>query len=126
MAKAFALNRSETALSAVLCILFELSQSEGRILGRLLLNDYCSADGLCRAAGHDGQPITTGTLRVTFNSLRRKLRLHDIGISTVQSLGYGLRVRGRERIYSHLVRHDPGLVPERPRPKGEAELASQP
>jgi hypothetical protein len=117
MLKAFELNRSETAIAAVLCLLFELSHSEGRMLGQLLLHDYCTADGLRMAAAYGGQPITTGTMRVSLSSLRRKLRLHDIQVTTIAKLGYGLETRARERIYKHLAKHDPGLIPERPRPQ---------
>jgi hypothetical protein len=105
MLKAFELNRSETAIAAVLCLLFDLSHNEGRMLGQLLLHDYCTADELRMAAAHGGQPITIGTLRVSLSSLRRKLRLHDIQVTTIAKLGYGLEPRARDRIYRHMARH---------------------
>src|SRR5262245_33628347 len=57
-------DRDEASLAAVLCLLFELKHSEGRMLGRLLTHDYSTKEELGAAASHDDQPIATGTIGV--------------------------------------------------------------
>jgi hypothetical protein len=121
--KALEFGRSETALVAVLCLLFDLSRSEGGMLGQLLLHDCCDSDGLRMAGGCDGQPLTIGTMRVILTSLRRKLKHYDVQITCVAKVGYGLAVRDRKRIYAHLTEHDPTIIPERPRPQSQLQYA---
>jgi hypothetical protein len=97
--------RDRTALAAVLCLLFDLTRSEGQMLAQLLLYDYSTADELRAAASSTNQPTTTGTLRVSLSSLRKKLKHYDIHITTIPTLGYGLETRARDRISRHMARH---------------------
>jgi hypothetical protein len=97
--------RDRTSLAAVLCLLFDLNRSEGQILGQLLQYDYSTGDELRAAASNTDQPTTIGTLRVSLSGLRRKLKSHDIQITTIPTLGYGLEPRARDRVYRHIARH---------------------
>jgi hypothetical protein len=112
--------RDEASLAAVLCLLFDLGHSEGRILVRMLAYDYSSKPELRLAASHSGRMLTINTTGVLISSLRKKLAAHDIRITTVSSLGYGLDRDARDKIHQRLARYDAGEMPARPRAKNEA------
>jgi hypothetical protein len=101
------------ALAARLALKFGLSHTEGRTLAHLLTHDCSTMKELCTVAATRGrQPPTTNTMWAYISSLRKKLKPYDIEIINVAKLGYGLTSKARDRIYQHLAKHDPGLVPE--------------
>jgi DNA-binding response OmpR family regulator len=106
-------DRDEASLAAVLCLTFELRHSESRMLGQLLMHDYSTKEELRAAASHDDQTIALNTTDVFISSLRKKLARHDIRISTIPTLGYGLDGTARDKIRRRLARYDKELI--RPR-----------
>jgi hypothetical protein len=111
--------RDEASLAAVLCLLFDLGHSEGRILARMLAYDTSSKAELRLAASHNHRMLSINTTGVLISTLRKKLRAHDIKVTTISSLGYGLDRTARDKIHKHLARYDAGDLPARPRSKPE-------
>jgi hypothetical protein len=101
-------DRSETELAVVLCLVFNLRRSEGRILAKLLANDCVSQEDL---HDRDNPTVAISTMSAAICVLRKKLRLHDIDITTVVGLGYGLGQESRDKIRSALSQYDDGLIP---------------
>jgi hypothetical protein len=100
--------RDEASLAAVLCLLFDLGHSEGRILARMLAYDISSKAELRLAASHNGRMLTINTTGVLISTLRKKLAAHDIRVTTISSLGYGLERDARDKIHKRLAKHDAG------------------
>src|SRR5262249_48039407 len=111
--------RDETSLAAILCLVFKLTPGEGRVLAKLMMNDHCMKDELRTGAGHDDQTITLDTLAVNIFTLRAKLKLHGIKITTLYRFGYGLDKKARDRIYKLLTEHDEAVASAQPQTKPE-------
>jgi len=103
-------DRDEASLAAALCLLFELKHSEGRMLARLLTRECITKEELRAAASHDDQPIAVGSIGVFLSTLRAKLRPHNIQITTISRMGYGLRKESRGEIYRRLAESDAGFI----------------
>ena len=115
--------RDETSLAAVLCLLFKLTHSEGRLLVQLLTNDCVEKEELCAALSRNARPVTVGSIETFLCTLRAKLRPHDVHIITVNKMGYGLHTETREKIYQLVARHDAGFTapPDAVAPKRRAK-----
>jgi hypothetical protein len=107
-------DRDEAALAAVLRLLFELQGSEGHILAKLTTCDYVTPEELQITANRDKPIFTRSTVTVLICGLRKKLAIHNIGITTLTGLGYGLRRGSREKICRRLARYDAGLIATAP------------
>src|SRR5262245_12223397 len=95
--------RSEAALAAALCLLFELRRSEGQMLAKLMTCDYCTEKELCIAANRNGQKVAPSSVPVFVSLLRKKLEPYNIEITKLRKLGYGFRGGSRENICQQLA-----------------------
>jgi hypothetical protein len=117
-------DRDETSLLAVLCLAFELRLTEARVLLQLMTSDYTTITELRTAASTD-KNITLDSTRVFLCSLRAKLKLHNVLVTTVSKLGYGLDTKSRANIRRGIEKYDAEGVGARPR-KPEPELKAAP
>jgi hypothetical protein len=101
--------RDEMALIAVLCLLFELRRGEGLMLAKLMACDYCTQAELHNAANCD-KTIAPSTMNVLICKLRKKLAVHNIEITTLYKLGYGLRRAAREKICRRIAEYDAEFI----------------
>ena len=92
-------NRGEASLAAALCLLLRLTRREGRLLAKLVSRDFVGTDS---------------TVKTHISTLRSKLKLHDIGITTLAGIGYALDGDARSRVRDILARHDTELRPHHP------------
>jgi hypothetical protein len=113
-------DRDKASLAAALCLLFELSRSEGQMLAKLMLCDYCTQEELHIAANHDNQKVALSSVRVLICMMRKKLATYHGEITALHKLGYGLRKGSREKIYRLLAKHDAGFITATPPPEGQA------
>ena len=111
-------NRGEAALTAAFCLLFKLTRSESYLLVWLLMHDFGAKEELRIAASAlVGREVTDSTVKTTVSTLRRKLKLHNIGIVTLSGIGYGLDGDARHEIRTVLAKYDTGYTPRRARSK---------
>src|SRR5262249_40385900 len=103
-------DRDEAACVARLCLEFELRHSEARMFVRLLMPAYSTREELRAAARQEDEAITLGTVSVVVSKLRKKLRPHDIHVTTIPGLGYALDRKVREKIRKLLAKHDGEIV----------------
>jgi hypothetical protein len=104
------LHDKDAALAAALCQTFALSHGESRLLGRLLVYEFSTQEELRTAVSRStNQPIAHGSLQVFVSSLRKKLRPHNVTITTVPRSGYAIDKKSRDRIYEQLAQHDLGF-----------------
>ena len=80
------------------------------MLVRLLAQDYSTREELIAAASPDDRMIATGTLNAFLSSMRKKLAIHGIGISTIPTMGYGLDGKARDKLRKVLIEHDKGVM----------------
>ena len=104
-------DRDANALAAALCLTLGLRHTEGRMLARLLARDYCTKEELRAAASDDKGAIAISSTDVFIAALRKKLARHDVRISTIPTLGYGLDRTARDKIRRLLARHDRAIRP---------------
>jgi hypothetical protein len=91
--------------------MFRLRLSEGRMLVALMTQDYSGKDTLRIAASLADQMATIGTMKVLLSSLRKKLARHDIRVSNIPGLGYGIDTISRGKIRKLLAEHDRTTMP---------------
>ena len=103
MLKTLLRDRDETSLAAVLCLTFDLRLTEARMFMQLLSNDYTTIEALRTSAD---KKITLDSTRVFLCSLRAKLKLHNVEITTVYGVGYGLDTNSRANIRKAIARYD--------------------
>jgi len=103
--------KDKNSLVAALCLTLKLKLNEGRMLVELMSHDYCTKEKLQAAASDDdGCAITVDTMRVFLSSMRKKLAVHDIRISTIPSMGYGLDGTARDKLRKMLAEYDKGVM----------------
>ena len=112
--------RSEVSLAA-LCLTFKLKRTEGQILVWLLTHDCSTPEELRAAAAHANKTITAGTTRMFVSTLREKLAIHGVRITTVPRLGYGIDGTSRSKIYRLLAEFDGDVVAAAAPPTGDVE-----
>ena len=104
-------DNTEQALVAALCRLFGLRHGEGRALVKMLQRGYVSREELHAAISRDGNPNTgVAVVGVTVCSLRRKLKVHGIGIATLHGLGCRLGETDRDKIREMLAGYGAEIV----------------
>jgi DNA-binding winged helix-turn-helix (wHTH) protein len=110
-------NRSKASLTAAFCLTFKLTRAESHTLLQLLVRDYNSKEDLCVAeSAFLGRTVSDNTVQTIICALRKKLKPHKIGITTLPGLGYGLDKDARYRIRALLARYDTGFrIHKRPR-----------
>jgi DNA-binding winged helix-turn-helix (wHTH) protein len=106
-------NRSEASFAATLCLLFKLAPGEGQVLAKLVTHDHCTKDELRTIAGHN----SVKSLTVTIFTLRKKLKLYDIEITTIYRRGYGVDTKSRDQIHKLLAEYEAGIALTRLKPK---------
>ena len=111
MLKTLLRDRDETSLVAVLCLTFDLRPTEARMFMQLLSNDYSTIEALRTSAD---KKITLDSTRVFLCSLRAKLKLHNVEITTVYGVGYGLDTNSRANIRRGIEKYDAEGPPARP------------
>jgi len=99
-------DRNEASLAAALSLAFELGYNEGRILAKLMASDFGTLKDLHAAANRNNEKLALDTLRVLISRLRKKLAAHEIEITVLFRLGYGLRKQAREKICQRLAEYD--------------------
>jgi hypothetical protein len=87
-----------------------LRRSEAQVLARLLTHDCNTVEELHAAANHNNQTVAPATMSALICVLRRKLDAHDITITTIRNLGYGLPTKSRERLRKLLAKYDAGVI----------------
>jgi DNA-binding response OmpR family regulator len=100
------MNRDETSFVASLCLIFKLTRTEGKMLAWLLAHDYSTREELRAAASHDGQTIAASSTSVLLNTLRGKLKAHNVLVTTVNGLGYGIDAKSRSKIRKEVAKYD--------------------
>jgi hypothetical protein len=100
---------------------FGLTVAESRAFLELMQHKHVSRQGLHDAIGGKGK---INNVDVIVCRLRQKLRPHGIAIATVWGQGFQLAEGAREKIRRRLAKHDPGLVPEPPRPLSQGSTKS--
>jgi hypothetical protein len=118
-------DRGEVSLAA-LCLAFKLKRSEGQMLVRLLTHSCSTIEELRIAAAHTNKIITIGTTRIFLSALRKKLSAHNIQISTISMLGYGLDGKARSKIEKMLVEHDRARLRPLPQLSADRRLPARP
>jgi len=103
-------DRDEASLAAALCLSFKLGRSEGQMLAKLMTCDYATQKDLHVAASRNNQKVALSSVRVLVCVLRKKLAVHNIEITALWKLGYGLCKEAREKIYRQLAKYDAGFT----------------
>ena len=112
---------------AVLCMAFDLRHTEGRMLAMLLANDFTTVEQLRGTAADPDKKLAYSSMRVFLCSLREKLEPHNIKISTIVKLGYGIDAASRAKIIKEIAKYDAAGVGARPRnPEPELKAAALP
>jgi hypothetical protein len=118
-------DRDEAALAVALSLALELSRSEGQMLSRMLARDCSTETELHIAANCRNEEVSLRTMRVLLSRLRKRLTDHDIEITRLRGLGYGLGKPAREKIYRRLAEYD-ALVPLPPKGRTRQQAAAPP
>jgi len=115
--------RDEASLTAALCLLFKLRRSEGQALAKLMTCDYSNKEELRTAASRHNLTLTLNSTDVLICTLRKKLAPHNIKITTISGLGYGLNEKARNKLHKWLTKYDAGLVTTTRRDEQERQPA---
>ena len=95
-------SNSELSLIATLCLLFELTPAEGRLLLKLVKHDHVTREELHRGMS-DGEPVTGSKIvDVTLGRVRRKLAPHNVTIATIRGLGFRMSENSRDEFRKRL------------------------
>jgi hypothetical protein len=105
-------SKIEAPLVATCCLLFGLTHAESRALVTLTRHAHVSREALHAAISRDGKPVSgIKIVDVIICSLRKKLKPHNIWITTLSKSGYALDRAARDRVYRQIAGHDAGLIP---------------
>jgi hypothetical protein len=111
-------SRSEASLATTFCLLFKLAPIEGRVLARLVTRDHCTKNYLRTNTGH----ASLNSLIVNICALRKKMKLHNVEITTRYRRGYGVDAKSRNEICKLLAEYDAGVALTRPPSKPKTKL----
>jgi len=85
-------------------LLFGLRFHEAQILLRLMAHSVCTHDQLHAIAPRSAGG--TSTLSVTLHTMRKKLKVHGIGITNIKKIGFTIDTKTRDKIYKLLAEQD--------------------